>query len=1277
MKNALCLFIFLLILLGRNNANSQGLSVFNIDASSFPNIKAKFFAFDADGKQITNLSPSDFTVTENGQPRVVTNVSCPEIKEPIALSSVLVIDISGSMDGLPLAMAKAAANVWIDMIPLGKSECAITSFNGSSFVNQDFTTNKAKLVSSLSYLTASDGTNYDAAFIGSNSGGIDVAKNGKHKRIIVFISDGGGLNTDQIISEANSYNIGVYCVTLGYSAPQCLKDISQQTGGLCFENIMTVQEAEDCYRKILTFAQGGDPCKIEWKSDIACSAGLRSAEVSLTSLNFTTNTNYQSPFNTIARIEFSPRSIRFSQQNIGIKHDTTVTVKAKNSDFNVTGITSSNPAFSISPTSFYLQKDQSIDLTVSITPVDSAYTSTKFTFDNDKCPTAYYASGGTIGKKPKIPTLKLIHPNGGELFVVGSDTVITWDGILPTDTVRLEYSIDNGKHWTFITDTANNFKYIWKNIPPPSSNVCLVKATQLADTAKTYKPGTLINTLESKIDTKYRYPNPYLEAKWNPDSKLCAVSTPYNSVSICDALNGKIMYELIGHKDMITSISWSPFGDFIATSSNDKTVKIWNSSNGSNLMTLQIPSAALYGVNWSPDGTSVVTPCSNGTAIIWDALSGGILNTLTGHKSSVNSALWSPNGQYIGTSSTDRTVKIWEAITGNEIYTFGDTTILGSIKSVAWSPFGNYISTSTTICGFAVWDAVTKELINLLYGSGVWSPDDTRAAVVRPMAKTVIYDIRTGKEIQILDGGAASCWNPDGTKLATVNQNNTAIVWNALTGEKICTLTGHKNYLFSINWSPDGTRLATTSLDSTAKIWYVDNVPLEVQSDESDAVFSIVSPKATSKDINMGKCALNSSKDSLVKEFISNFDSYKFRVDSIYFTGPDADAFRLVSGYPKYEVNPSESKAAEFSFIPKRIGIHNATINIITQSETLKQNIQGEGVEQALEVISKLLDFGLVDLGSEKTIQDTVLIKNISATPIDIDNVVQLGPDKKQFEIINGGGQFTLQPNESRKLTIRFKPVYIGRTSGQLGFEYNGVGSPAIVQLFGIGVGGLLLSIPIDSAYAGEERSLRLVMSNIKPENIAAIASNFEAIIRFQKTIITPINKADRSIVNDSIYLKIKGTIGTSLELAQIPVIAGLGFVEETTIDIVDFKFTDKLGTKIDFDIETQSGTFKLLGICGEGGTRLINPTGKVEILQIIPNPASDDIEINVNLIEDVATSLSVFNSNGIKLKDFNMAGKTGLQTINLDIREFDNGLYFIKLQTPTVVENQKLMIIK
>jgi hypothetical protein len=91
----------------------------------------------------------------------------------------------------------------------------------------------------------------------------------------------------------------------------------------------------------------------------------------------------------------------------------------------------------------------------------------------------FYVSGGFAGKRPEKPTLILTHPNGGELFVAGNDTVITWEGIPNTDTVKLEYSHDNGQSWLTVSEQAVGGKHDWLRIPRTPSTECLMKVSQL------------------------------------------------------------------------------------------------------------------------------------------------------------------------------------------------------------------------------------------------------------------------------------------------------------------------------------------------------------------------------------------------------------------------------------------------------------------------------------------------------------------------------------------------------------------------------------------------------------------------------------------------------------------------------------------------------------------------------------------------------------------------------------------------------------------------------
>lgn len=226
----------------------------------------------------------------------------------------------------------------------------------------------------------------------------------------------------------------------------------------------------------------------------------------------------------------------------------------------------------------------------------------------------------------------------------------------------------------------------------------------------------------------------------------------------------------------------------------------------------------------------------------------------------------------------------------------------------------------------------------------------------------------------------------------------------------------------------------------------------QIQSDTSDFYWKVVKPRPSAMDVDMKQCLTGSVKDSVVRGFAGNPGSWKYRVDEIYFRGADAPAFALVSGLPKYTVEPGLSKDAEFRFIPLRVGLHTAEIVIVTQADTLIRKISGEGVLPQLEIVNRIVDFGQVELGAEKDTLQAATIRNISSLPVTITETKHNLPNISDFSTLAGGGSFTLQPNETARLDLRFKPAYAGRTTGTLEFYYDGVGSPAVVILYGEGI---------------------------------------------------------------------------------------------------------------------------------------------------------------------------------------------------------------------------------
>ena len=589
MKKAIITLLFLLPLA----AHAQSLTVFDIDTSSFPVMKAKFWAFDENRKQITNLSPSDFEITENGVQRDVISVSCPEPKEPVAISSVLTIDVSGSMrrsdfGEIPVDLGKTTARELCNQIAMPPSEFALQTCDDKALLIKDFTTNRSKILSSIDPIRAFGGNNFVEQLLSPKTGLLNIAKTGKNKRTAVIYTDAWwyALTNHQLqrcIDTCNKYGIQFFAVI--YKRPEAepngikksLQLLADATGGLLYDGVTSEEAAIDIANKIQQSAQSSYPCEIEWESGIYCNFAKVNLNVSIPRLSLQYFCNYLQSSNSVAKLTFFPSGILFLRKPVGVKADTILTVTAHNKGFNVSYISSNNPEFEVNPNSFSIEPGESKELTVSFTPLDKNYKFAVINFVNDLCNIKYLSTAIYGSQSGQEYTLKLTHPKGGEEFLVGSDTVITWEGVLPSDTVMLDYSIDDGSSWNMISNASIGLEHKWADIPEPPSTKC-------------------------KVRVRNRYNN------------------EGSGIDIID---------LTTHTGIVNHISWSPDGSRVATASDDSTGRIWNAYSGELIHTLSGHTNRIYHISWSPDGSRVATASMDSTGRIWDANSGELIHILS------------------------------------------------------------------------------------------------------------------------------------------------------------------------------------------------------------------------------------------------------------------------------------------------------------------------------------------------------------------------------------------------------------------------------------------------------------------------------------------------------------------------------------------------------------------------------------------------------------------------------------------------------------------------
>jgi photosystem II stability/assembly factor-like uncharacterized protein len=77
------------------------------------------------------------------------------------------------------------------------------------------------------------------------------------------------------------------------------------------------------------------------------------------------------------------------------------------------------------------------------------------------------------------PTTTLVQPNGGETLYVGTGYPIRFEKIF-IETIKLEYSTDNGTSWTDIGTTTNDDEFIWV-VPNNVSSNCLIRISDDSD----------------------------------------------------------------------------------------------------------------------------------------------------------------------------------------------------------------------------------------------------------------------------------------------------------------------------------------------------------------------------------------------------------------------------------------------------------------------------------------------------------------------------------------------------------------------------------------------------------------------------------------------------------------------------------------------------------------------------------------------------------------------------------------------------------------------------
>ncbi|KXK55840.1 MAG: PKD repeat protein, partial [Chlorobi bacterium OLB7] len=220
----------------------------------------------------------------------------------------------------------------------------------------------------------------------------------------------------------------------------------------------------------------------------------------------------------------------------------------------------------------------------------------------------------------------------------------------------------------------------------------------------------------------------------------------------------------------------------------------------------------------------------------------------------------------------------------------------------------------------------------------------------------------------------------------------------------------------------------------------------------SNISFQIKKSKVASKDVDFGNVGAGYQKDTVIQDFIRNIGSYPISVLAIDILGEQAATFTITSPPPPFTIAPNTSYPVELRFLQSSTGLNSAQIRIITQSDTIIQQIQGKVISPALRLADSVIEFGQVRVGEKKTLMNSIQIINVGPSPQTIVGAYIDDAGDSVVSIPDSLFPITIQPNEGKNFPIEFFPSDVGFMSRQLHFIVGNDDATLTAQLIGEGI---------------------------------------------------------------------------------------------------------------------------------------------------------------------------------------------------------------------------------
>jgi VWFA-related protein len=247
-----CTGLFLFLFAGPvKGQDGVSLNILDIHSSTGGNVEMVVSVLDENGIPVKSLSKDNFRLNIEG--KEVREFSLqPYSSAQSPLSVILGIDVSGSMDGVPIREARRGASIFLDQLDKEDFTSLMVFGNGVRFLT-DFTRKKYEVREKIESLKANEKL---TLLYQASQEGLDKSSKAPTSRVaIVLLTDGrdegSPMGEEDVIAKIKRTHIPIYTLGFGPKAHvEYLKKIATLSGGY-FLSTPKAEELSNLYNMVL------------------------------------------------------------------------------------------------------------------------------------------------------------------------------------------------------------------------------------------------------------------------------------------------------------------------------------------------------------------------------------------------------------------------------------------------------------------------------------------------------------------------------------------------------------------------------------------------------------------------------------------------------------------------------------------------------------------------------------------------------------------------------------------------------------------------------------------------------------------------------------------------------------------------------------------------------------------------------------------------------------------------------------------------------------------